>query len=233
MATQYASESYDSLRSVSKSVLPAFPQTSLLKLNALASKFPPPLRLTPAQLEKIFLTIHPALAYAQPQTWELLSQQTTQHGLGVLRSTALSSKPEGEGLFGYRLDNIKRKTEYIATITFLGVLGQTHVKMDVPCGPGLLRPFPFTDGLDFEPSPRFLASLTSMLQAHALDWNISLIPSTSSSTASASTSTLVRVFGQILGYEQENLHMYKELGGRELVMRREIEGGGATTWQPR
>ena len=26
--------------------------------------------------------------------------------------------------------------------------------------------------------------------------------------------------------------MYKELGGRELVMRRKIEDGGATSWEP-
>ncbi|KIJ23960.1 hypothetical protein M422DRAFT_87531, partial [Sphaerobolus stellatus SS14] len=36
----------------------------------------------------------------------------------------------------------------------------------------------------------------------------------------------------ILGYELETIHMYKELGGRELVMRRHISEGGATSWEP-
>ncbi|EEB86915.1 hypothetical protein MPER_15966, partial [Moniliophthora perniciosa FA553] len=36
----------------------------------------------------------------------------------------------------------------------------------------------------------------------------------------------------IWGYEMEVVHMYKEMGGRELVMRRKILEGGATTWEP-
>lgn len=75
--------------------------------------------------------------------------------------------------------------------------------------------------------------LTCFLQAHALEWDISLIPPALPSTASTSTSTLVKVFGQLLGYDTEVIDMYKELGGRELVMQRKIEDGGATTWEPR
>jgi hypothetical protein len=71
------------------------------------------------------------------------------------------------------------------------------------------------------------------MQAHALGWDISLIPPVVLSSASSSTSTLIRVFGELLGYEIEVLHMYKELGGRELIMRRKIEDDGATTWEPR
>jgi von Willebrand factor A domain-containing protein 8 len=75
--------------------------------------------------------------------------------------------------------------------------------------------------------------LTCFLQAHALGWDISFISPALLSTASSSTSTLVKVFGQILGYETEAVHMYKELGGRELTRRRKIEVSGATTWEPR
>lgn len=233
LATQYASESHDSIQSVSKSTLPAFPQTSLLKLNAVAAKFPPPSQLNPEQLAKLFLTIHPVLAYSPPQTWCLLSQQTQQQGLGSLSAPSTTWVEEGFGLFGYAVDKIERKDERTATVTFLGPMGKPPVKVDVAAGARELRPFPFTAPIDFRASPRFLGSLTSLLQAHAINWDISLIPPASSSTASASTSTLIRVFGQILGYEQETLHMYKELGGRELVMRRDIADGGATTWQPR
>jgi hypothetical protein len=42
---------------------------------------------------------------------------------------------------------------------------------------------------------------------------------------------LVRVFGELLGYEREVIHLYKEIGGRELIMRRKIEDDGATTWE--
>ena len=50
---------------------------------------------------------------------------------------------------------------------------------------------------------------------------------------SCSTSSLVRTFARLLGYELDAVHLYKELGGRELVMRRQVEEDGATTWKPR
>ncbi|KAJ7787350.1 hypothetical protein B0H14DRAFT_2203295, partial [Mycena olivaceomarginata] len=34
------------------------------------------------------------------------------------------------------------------------------------------------------------------------------------------------------GSNAEAVHMYKELGGRELFMRRRILDGGATEWEP-
>ncbi|KXN92823.1 von Willebrand factor A domain-containing protein 8 [Leucoagaricus sp. SymC.cos] len=74
--------------------------------------------------------------------------------------------------------------------------------------------------------------LTSFMQAHAFGWDVSLIPPTILPSALTSTSTLVRVFSRLLGYDSEMLHMYKELGGCELLMRRKIEDGGATSWEP-
>ncbi|KXN82719.1 von Willebrand factor A domain-containing protein 8 [Leucoagaricus sp. SymC.cos] len=74
--------------------------------------------------------------------------------------------------------------------------------------------------------------LTCFMQAHAFGWDVSLIPPAILPSASTSTSTLMRVFSGLLGYDSEMLHMYKELGGRELLMRRKIEDGGATSWEP-
>ncbi|KXN89304.1 von Willebrand factor A domain-containing protein 8 [Leucoagaricus sp. SymC.cos] len=74
--------------------------------------------------------------------------------------------------------------------------------------------------------------LTSFMQAHVFGWDVSLIPPVILPLASTFMLTLVRVFSGLLGYDSEMLHMYKELGGRELLMRRKIEDGGATSWEP-
>jgi hypothetical protein len=145
----------------------------------------------------------------------------------------MTSVDEQIGLFGYRAVAIERVDERMARVTFEGPTGVPHVVLSVPAGPKPFLPFPFKGALGFDPTNRFMGLLTCFMQAHALGWDISLIPPALPSTASTSTSTLVKVFGQLLGYEIEVVHMYKELGGRELVMRRKIEEGGATTWGPR
>lgn len=233
LSTQYASESRHALEVVSKSTLPPFPQTSLLKLRGLVSKFPPPDKLTPAQLARLFLTLHPGLTHASFQAWAMLSRQTEEAGLGELGSPNMSAADESLGLFGYHLSGIDRVDRDTARISFEGPAGLPPVVLTVPAGPNLFLPFPLHANTEFHITPRFLGLLTCFFQAHALGWDISFIPSPLPSTASSSTSTLVNVFGWLLGYETEVLHMYKELGGRELIMRRKIEDGGATTWQPR
>lgn len=233
LSTQFASESRHSLEVVSKSALPPFPQTAITKLYALVSKFPPQGSLRAEQLARLFLTIHPGLIHASFQAWAMLSRQTEEAGLGELGSPFMASADEQFGLFGYRLASIERLEKNTAVVTFEVQGGGTPVIAIVPAGSRQLRPFPFQGKLDFHPTTRFMGLLTCFLQAHALGWDISLIPPALPSTASTSTSTLVKVFGQILGYETDVLHMYKELGGRELVMRRKIENDGATTWEPR
>lgn len=233
LSTQYASEARDSLETVSKSTLPAFPQTALVKLNGLAKIFPPPAQLSPGQLARLFLTIHPSLIHAPFEAWAMLSRQTVNSGLGELGSPYMVDSFENMGLFGYKLIGIERENGSQARVSFDGPLGTTPVTITVPTGPHALRPFPFTGKLEFHLTSRFMGLLTSFLQAHALGWDISFTPPALPSTASSSTSILVRVFGQILGYETEAVHMYKELGGRELIMRRQIADGGATTWEPR
>ncbi|KDQ56692.1 hypothetical protein JAAARDRAFT_207783 [Jaapia argillacea MUCL 33604] len=230
LSTQYASETRSSLESVSKSSLPAFPQTALVKLYGITGKFPPPQELSPGHLARLFLTIHPGLIHSPFSAWALLSRQTEEAGLGPLGSP---SPVEGEelGLLGYRVSRVDRINERTAKVKF-DLPDGTSVSHDVSAGPRPLRSLPFTGELDFLTTRRFMGLLTCFLQAHALGWDMSFIPPASPSTASCSTSLLVKVFGEILGYEVEGIHMYKELGGRELVMRRMIAGDGSTSWAP-
>lgn len=231
LSTQFASESRHALEAVSKTSLPPFPQTALVKLRKLVFTFPPPDKLSPGQLARLFLTLHPALVYAPLQAWAILSRQAEDVGLGELGSPSVTPVDENIGLFGYQVTAIERVNENKARVTFL-TPSSTFVAVLVHAGLKPLRPFPLTGTLEFNPSTRFMGLLTCFLQAHVLGWDISLIPPALSSTASSSTSTLVKIFGEILGYDTEVVHMYKELGGRELVMRRHIEDGGATSWEP-
>ncbi|KAG6840024.1 hypothetical protein C0991_009490 [Blastosporella zonata] len=231
LSTQYASESRNALESVSRSSLPPFPQTALAKLASLIAAFPPSADLTPGQLARLMLVIHPALVHASFQAWAMLGRQTAEAGLGELGTPSMLSPDEDIGLLGYRVSAIKRLDGVSAEVTFAHT-SSPSVTLKVPAGTKTLRPFPFEGDLEFYPTGRFLGLLTCFLQAHALGWDISLIPPTMPSTASTSTTTLVKVFGQVLGYDQEVVHIYKELAGRELVMRRKIQDGGATTWVP-
>jgi hypothetical protein len=274
--------------------LPSFPQTALLKLKLLTDAFPiddeidgePP--LTPTQLAKFILTLHPGLLTASFRAWASLSRQTEEVGLGPLGSPSESSSSidaellaanaygseASVGLLGYRTVSIVGKGNRTAVVTF-----ERHgrrVSHVVPSGPGKLLPFPLPEGISVDltqnggsgglaffkgtmerllVTPRFLSSLTMLLQAHTLNsisspeghparrgMDISLIPPLLPFSSSCSTSTLVRVFSAILGYSEtrEDVHLYKEIGGRELLMRREIvnEGEemrsvGATVWKPR
>lgn len=233
LSAQYASESRHALETVSTSALPPFPQTALLKLRMLIAKFPPSKQLTPGQLSRVLLLIHPSLVYASFQAWALLSRQMEESGLGELGSPSMTSSSEDIGFFGYRIIAIERNSSQTARVTFAGPPGLSAGIYDVPAGPHSFRQFPLTESGDFRVTHRFLGLLTCLFQAHALGWDISLIPPALSATASSSTTTLVKIFGQLLGYEPEVVHLYKEIGGRELVMRRKILQGGATTWEPR
>ncbi|KAJ7165324.1 AAA domain-containing protein [Mycena filopes] len=247
LATQYASEARDALSAVSHSALPPFPQTALQKLRALVTAFPPPDALDPAELARLVLTLHPALVFAPLQAWAIFSRQTEEAGLGPLGSPADDDAGAGAGLLGYTLTSLARLTPTTISATFTHPQRQEAVSLTVPAGPAPLRAFPFASTATktptpfFAPSPRFVGLLTTLVQAHALGWDASLVPPAAPATASASTSTLVRTFGEVLGYGpgvegseggMEAVHLYKELGGRELLMRRRILDGGATTWEP-
>ncbi|KAI0089424.1 AAA domain-containing protein [Irpex rosettiformis] len=235
LTTQYASESSNAVDATAKSNLRAFPQTALAKLRALLSSFPAPSSMSPHEMAKLMLVLNPGLLHAPFLVWSMLSHQTEEAGLGPLGSPSLDGEGDDLGLLGYRLISIGRESNRKIRISFAQVDSPSDiVTLTVPGGPKPLLPFPWKDPhtLGFLPTDRFIGLLTSMLQAHALDWDISYVPPVLPSTASCSTTTLVQTFGALLGYEVDSVHMYKELGGRELVMRRKIEDGGATSWEP-
>lgn len=236
LSTQYASEAQSSVDATAKSTIRPFPQTALVKLRALLSVFPAPSELSPEQLAKLILALHPGLLHAPFVVWGLLSRQTEEAGLGALGNPSLSDDGDDDlGLLGYRLASVQRKTDRTISVSFVRSDSSTPVVVDVPGGPRPLLEFPWKNprALGFLVTNRFMGLLTCILQAHSLGWDITYIPPVLPSTASCSTTLLVRTFGAILGYEVESVHMYKELGGRELVMRRKVEDGGATTWEPR
>ncbi|KAF5377791.1 hypothetical protein D9757_008075 [Collybiopsis confluens] len=241
LATQYSSESRHALDFVpsAKSALPAFPQTALLKLRAITDKFPPTI-VQPSDLARVLLTIHPGLIHAQFQAWGLLAKQMEETGSGL----ELGNPSETNlGLWGYTLSSIRRLDETTARVYFVGPDATSVVSHVVPCGPKPFRAFPLKEATEeiLLITPRFLGLLTMFLQAHAAGWDVSYIPPVLSSTASTSTSTLVRVFAEILGYDLETVHLYKELGGREIVMRRRVLANSSssassnvttTSWEP-
>ena len=253
LATQYASETRHALDSVTRPALPPFPQTALAKLRHLLAAFPPPSAppsgkppLSPRAMGRLMMVLHPELLHAPFQAWALLSGRLEEAGLGPLAAplathhedlgdTKMADEEDATGLLSYTVQSIARTGKHTARVVFatLGGANEVEVGLQVPAGEGSLRPFPLEETPGFVPSARFVGLLTSCLQAHALGWDISLVPPAQPATASASTSLLVHVLGDVLGYVREAVHGYKELGGRELLMRRVVSDGGATSWQPR
>ncbi|KAF8830095.1 hypothetical protein HHX47_DHR2000623 [Lentinula edodes] len=173
LATQYSSESRHALDFVpsAKSVLPAFPQTALLKLRAIFAKFPPDeIKIEPSVLAQILLTIHPGLIHAQFQAWALLAKQIEETGTGL----DLGSPSDVD--FG------------LCSCSWLGYF--------LPPTPAIF----YCEYLDLDVSSNFCR-----------------------------------------GYELETIHLYKELGGREIIMRRRVlsdrnnttnSSSTRTTWEP-
>lgn len=247
LATQYASEARHSLDGVARPALPPFPHTALAKLHALLAAFPPPPALAPGKpplspraMGRLMMVLHPELLHAPFRAWALLSERLEEAGLGPLAAplqtegadNAETAEEDAAGLLGYTVRSIVRAGQHTVRIVFTAPSGADGVALEAPAGDGPLQPFPLEETPDFVPSARFVGLLTSCLQAHALGWDISLIPPAQPATASASTSLLVQIFGSVLGYVREAVHVYKELGGRELLMRRVVGKGGATSWEP-
>ncbi|KAH8990895.1 AAA domain-containing protein [Lactarius hatsudake] len=233
LATQFASETRHSLDSVARPALPPFPHTALAKLHALLAAFPPPSPLAPGMpalspraMGRLMIALHPELLHAPFRAWAILSERLEEAGLCPLAAPLATEDPDNTesavedaaGLLGYTVRSIARAGQHTVRIIFMALSGRDEVAIEAPAGEG--------------PLARFVGLLTSCLQAHVLGWDISLIPPTQPATASASTSLLVQVFGGVLGYVREAVHVYKELGGRELLMRRVVGEGGATSWEP-
>ncbi|KAF8263236.1 AAA domain-containing protein [Lactarius quietus] len=244
LATQYASEARHALDGVARPALPPFPHTALAKLHALLAAFPPPSPgkppLSPRAMGRLMIVLHPELLHAPFRAWALLSERLEEAGLGSLAAPLATEDPDdaetaaedAAGLLGYTVRSIERTGSHTVRIVFTALSGADEVALEAPSGEGPLQPFPLEETPEFVPSARFVGLLTSCLQAHVLGWDISLVPPAQPATASSSTSLSVQVFGGVLGYVREAVHVYKELGGRELLMRRVVGEGGATSWEP-
>lgn len=227
--------------------VPGFPQTSLLKLARFLTIFPPPHASlsTPSQFANLLLAIHPSLSYITPPSWGALEAAFEGAGLGEWSTGVAECDPAdvgllGEGIWGWRLASIERSGERSAKVTFVRGGGAEKLVVDVPAGPRPFAPFPLQATPTFHLTPRFEHLLASLFQLHALGrFDISVLPPSSSlQSSSSSTTVLIATFAQLLGYELETIHLYKELGGREIWMRRVVDSGvgggkaGVTGWEP-
>lgn len=234
LAVQLSSELRDPLQNISRSVLPLFPQNALQKLSQLLTLFPPTFDIPASdQLARVVLTLNPLLIHAPFEAWALLSQQFEKAGLGPLSSPSSAGLIDGSGFFGYRVLSVERVDPKSARVQFEGPGGAPIISVNVPAGPQPFSHFPPRQSSGLLVSNRFFGLLSMILQAHALGWDISIIPPVLPSTATCSTTLIIKTFAEILGYEVETIHLYKELGGRELLMRRRISDGGVTSWEAR
>lgn len=233
--------------SSTSSEIPSFPQTSLVKLSAFLALFPPPSTAslsTPAQFANLLLAVHPSLAFMPAASWRLFEEALETAGLGEWTGGIAEAEfgqvgVGGEGIMGWRLEGIKRKSKCEATLTFSRG-GVEQVELVVSAGPLAFAPYPLTakDNPQLLLTPRFEHLLTSLFQLHALGtFDLAFLPPSSSlQSSSSSTTLLIEHFASLLGYELETLHLYKELGGREIWMRRVVRGSegekGVTSWEP-
>lgn len=174
---------------------------------------------------------------------ELIWSLGLDKGVGIGSEDALV----GTGMIGYKVIKIDRIGEREAKITFEQASSGHQVEVNVPCGPLPFATLPqLNDGQstagDILITPRLYSILSAMLQLHALDRDICLLPSAMGASndeaaiqamqASSSTSTSIQLFASLLGYRVESLWLYKDIGGTELIMRRATTPDGSTTWEP-
>jgi von Willebrand factor A domain-containing protein 8 len=248
--------------------IPPFPQTALRKLALVMEAFPLPPSMSVSTgdffvpLRPLILFLHPRMVDASLQAWRALDDLLKKEGIEnldlgenaepdimaeVVRQGRDNEDKQREGLMGYRVRSIERVSsedangQMRAKIVFESSLQPGYlVEHLVPCGNQPFVPLPVTFTPSLKPTSRFLSLLTSFLQLHTLSFDISYIPPISNSTASCSTTTLIRTFADVLGYELESVYLWKEMGGRELLMRRVVDEGegaergkGGTKWVAR
>lgn len=155
--------------------------------------------------------------------------------------TANGQEETVAGLLGYEVVGIERVASSTARITFKHPTSGHISSFEAPCGPLPLSPVPqvsdVPDALGLLYTPRLLSLLAVFLQLHALGRDIAVLPSalgaaTAGSQASGGVTTAIRVFGACLGYEVESVWLWKDIGGRELLMRRATTPDGGTSWEP-
>ncbi|SCZ96734.1 BZ3500_MvSof-1268-A1-R1_Chr4-1g06667 [Microbotryum saponariae] len=240
--------------------LPSFPQTALWKLARLLDRFPPPVDATltkPAQVASVLMAVHPALAFVTKAHWRSVEEAFVAAGLGDW-VTGLDEVDPGSvgmekgGFWGWELDKIERVSSGLAKVSFVRGGGVEKIVLeDVAIGARSLTNLEEVlkgtrDGRVIV-TARFVHLLTTLVQLHALgSFDLAVTPPSSSlQSSSSSTNLLIDTFAGLMGYELETLHLYKELSGREIWMRRVVSRGasepsastesgvaGTTTWEP-
>lgn len=178
-----------------------------------------------------------------------LETESTGSGEGVVQI--------GEGIMGWRISTISRISPTTAQLTFHRGNADESTTIEVPCGPHPFLALPLTASASLLLTPRFHHLLTSLLQLHSLKtFDITFVPTSASGSEGLMNSTgssllLIETFAKVLGYAFESVHLYKELSGREIWMRRVVNDGspsaslpqvfatsstsgekGTTTWSP-
>lgn len=235
-----------------------------------------------SQFKSLLLVINPALSFMNSVGWRALERAFSEEegtGLeawtkgiseidrldGILPSINEAGRPDGgevqlgAGIMGWRISTISRISPTTAQLTFLRGLAEESTTIIVPCGPHPFLPLPLTATPSLLLTPRFHHLLTSLLQLHSLKtFDITFVPTSASGSEGLMSSTgssllLIETFAKVLGYEFESVHLYKELSGREIWMRRVVNDGlpsasssqkqlfatsstsaekGTTTWSP-
>lgn len=234
MTIQLANESKTS-PVLSSPLLPNFPLPTLARLKALLKLFPTTIPLQPEELTRLVGLLHPRLPHLSTRARELLSAHLERAGLGTLLSPP-AVELDGGGLFGYRLVRLDRLSPHRARAHYVStrLSSDSTVECDVRCGSEPLVPVSQLwirlTSENFLLGARFEHIFNVMSQVHAIDADIVLLPM-AGAQPSASTALLIQCFSRVFGYgpqPRERIHLYREMTGKELVMRRTADGG----WTP-
>ena len=187
---------------------------------------------------------YPALHALDKDKWKLLVELLG--GMGLERGLGEQTEVEGVGILGYRALSVERVggDPTAVLVTFEQADTGRIVKLKAPGGELTLRALPRLGEVTPEGiviSPRMLAQLSTMLQLHCMGRDVCLLPSALASKntggeipqtqSSSSTSTSISLFAACLGYPLESLHLFKDISGQELIMRRSTTSDGSTTWE--
>ncbi len=183
---------------------------------------------------------YPSLYTLDQDKWKLLVELLG--GVGLERGLGEQSEEDGIGLLGYRALAVERSDAGLVQVTFQQVETGHTVKLRAPGGHLPLRSVPQLGETTPEGiliSPRMLSQLTLMLQLHCMGRDVCLLPSALASKlnsniqtqSSSSTTTSINLFAACLGYQLESLHLFKDISGQELLMRRATTPDGGTTWE--
>ncbi|KAH9809964.1 AAA domain-containing protein [Melampsora americana] len=245
MTIQLSNESRSSSLALASSLptLPNFPIPTLLRLKTLLETFSVSDSIPSQELSNLIKLLHPRLSFLSSTTWELLNQHLQKAGLGSVENSVPEFDLDGGGLFGYKLVNLERISSYQARAHFESNRDYSNQKVQclIKCGSSTLIPLNQAksnlltpSGTQILISPRFEYLFNLMAQIHTIDSDLTLLPKPNEQ-ASASTTFLIQTFSQVFGYgpkPEESIHLYREMTGKELVMRRTVNEENQTGWAP-